>query len=83
MIGFRYPTKVDKLQKPQAIRFCHNMACFAFGTDRNEAARKRMGTFIEFDFSDQIRDTRKDKEFAIQIAREYGVPVQFNGGLIR
>jgi hypothetical protein len=41
------------------------------------------GRVVDFDFSDQIRDTSKDETFAQCMASEYGVPVRFGEGWVR
>jgi hypothetical protein len=38
--------------------------------------------FVEFDFSDQVRDTNKDESFAQRMALEYGVPVKCGDGWV-
>jgi hypothetical protein len=83
MLGFRYPTKMDKLQKPHAIRICHNLACGLYGSDVIPIAKQRIGTYIEFDFEDQIKSNEKDLEFARSCARQYGVSVKHGSGYVQ
>lgn len=61
------------------IKITHNFSD-AFGRKQN---KKRVGQYVVFDMSDQIRDTRTDANFARQIAREYGVPVRFGEGWVK